>query len=116
VVVGQGYSTISWIPEEQGSWALPLVLERISSFETPTGKIAQQLRLVCTQIPGKMLFLGDGEYDYAPFLKSTADIDCLKLLRLRPNRLSQKTLNSDDSAFADGRLSTSGKQPTIPLQ
>jgi hypothetical protein len=34
-----------------------------------------------------VLFLGDGEYGCAPFLKSTADIDCLKLLRLRPNRV-----------------------------
>jgi hypothetical protein len=87
VVVGQGYSTVAWIPEEQGSWALPLVHERISSFETPIEKIAQQLRLVCAQIPGKVLYLGDSEYGCAPFLKSTADIDCLKLLRLRPNRV-----------------------------
>ena len=27
VIVGQGYSTIAWIPEEQGSWALPLLHE-----------------------------------------------------------------------------------------
>jgi hypothetical protein len=87
VVIGQGYSTVAWIPEEQGSWALPLLHERISSFETPIEKIAQQLRLVCTQIPGKVLFLGDGEYGCAPFLKSTADINCIKLLRLRPNRV-----------------------------
>jgi hypothetical protein len=25
VIVGQGYSTVAWIPEEQGSWALPLL-------------------------------------------------------------------------------------------
>jgi hypothetical protein len=87
VVVGQGYSIVAWIPEAQGSWALPLLHERISSFETPIEKCAQQLRLVCTQIPGKVLFLGDGEYGCAPFLKSTADLDCTKLLRLRPNRV-----------------------------
>jgi hypothetical protein len=28
VVVGQGYSTIAWIPEAEGSWALPLLHER----------------------------------------------------------------------------------------
>jgi hypothetical protein len=61
VVLGQGYSTLAWIPEEQGSWALPLVHERISSFETPIEKVAEQLRLVCPQIPGKVLFVGDGE-------------------------------------------------------
>jgi len=28
VTVGQGYSTLAWIPEAQGSWALPLLHER----------------------------------------------------------------------------------------
>jgi hypothetical protein len=31
VTVGQGYSTIAWIPEPEGSWALPLRHERITS-------------------------------------------------------------------------------------
>jgi hypothetical protein len=25
ITVGQGYSTIAWIPENEGSWALPLL-------------------------------------------------------------------------------------------
>ncbi|HEY9826511.1 MAG TPA: NF041680 family putative transposase [Stenomitos sp.] len=87
VVVGQGYSTLAWIPEAQGSWALPFLHERISSFKTPIEKIAQQLRAVCAQINTTVLFLADGEYGCAPFLKSTADIECIKLLRLRPNRV-----------------------------
>ncbi len=32
--VGFGYSTIAYIPEKQGSWALPLLHERITSSET----------------------------------------------------------------------------------
>jgi hypothetical protein len=86
VTVGQGYSTIAWVPEAEGSWALPLLHERITSFETPIEKAARQLRLVCAQIPGAVLFLGDGEYGCAPFLQQSADIECSKLLRLRPNR------------------------------
>ena len=35
VTVGQGYSTIAWLPEKQGSWALPLRHERITSYEKP---------------------------------------------------------------------------------
>ncbi len=35
VTVGQGYSTIAWIPESEGSFALPLRHERITSFENP---------------------------------------------------------------------------------
>jgi hypothetical protein len=50
-------------------------------------KAAHQLHLVCAQIPGPVLFLGDGEYGCAPFLKHTADIESIKLLRLRPNRV-----------------------------
>ncbi|MEG4858322.1 hypothetical protein QUB75_11950 [Microcoleus sp. K1-B6] len=32
VIIGQGYSTIAWIPEAQGSWALPLLHERIRAL------------------------------------------------------------------------------------
>ena len=35
ITVGQSYSTLAWIPEADGSWALPLRHERITSFETP---------------------------------------------------------------------------------
>jgi hypothetical protein len=31
VTVGQGYGTLAWIPETEGSWALPLLHERITS-------------------------------------------------------------------------------------
>ena len=46
-IVGQGYSTIAWIPESQGSWALPLLHERISSGSSPILQAASQLKLVC---------------------------------------------------------------------
>ena len=29
------FSTVSWVPESAGSWAPPLLFERISSAETP---------------------------------------------------------------------------------
>src|SRR4028119_1644988 len=35
VAVGYGYSTLAWIPEEQGSWAVPLRHERITSWDSP---------------------------------------------------------------------------------
>jgi hypothetical protein len=35
VSLGQGYSTLAWIPEAEGSWALPLRHERITSWESP---------------------------------------------------------------------------------
>ena len=33
VTLGHGYSTLAVVPEMQGSWALPLLHERITSFE-----------------------------------------------------------------------------------
>jgi hypothetical protein len=42
VTLGQGYSTIAWIPERQGSWALPLLHERITSAESPIAKGVNQ--------------------------------------------------------------------------
>jgi hypothetical protein len=32
---GYGYSTLAWIPEAQGSWAVPLRHERITSWDSP---------------------------------------------------------------------------------
>ncbi|MEG4348102.1 hypothetical protein QUB70_33260 [Microcoleus sp. A003_D6] len=55
VIIGQGYSTIAWIPEAQGSWALPLLHERISSWSSPIEKAASQLKLVCEQSINKRL-------------------------------------------------------------
>ncbi|WP_254923652.1 hypothetical protein [Pseudanabaena sp. SR411] len=34
IVLGHDYSTLGWVPEMSGSWAIPLCHERISSFET----------------------------------------------------------------------------------
>ena len=87
ITIGQGYSTIAWVPEAEGSWALPLLHERISSLENPLTKAANQLGQVCADIEGHILFLGDSEYGSAPFLKQTAALSCDKLLRLRPNRV-----------------------------
>ncbi len=42
VTLGHGYSTLAWIPEEKGSWALPLRHERITSFDTPISKAVFQ--------------------------------------------------------------------------
>jgi hypothetical protein len=87
ITLGVGYSTIACIPEEQGSWALPLLHERITSFETPLEKAAEQLQQVCEAIESRPISLWDAEYGCARFLKLTADVDCDKLLRTRSNRV-----------------------------
>jgi hypothetical protein len=85
VTVGQGYSTIAWVAEAEGSWALPLVHERISSEQSVLGKAAQQLRQVCEHLDVRPLSLWDAEYGCAPFVVATADIAADKLIRLRSN-------------------------------
>lgn len=87
VTVGQGYSSIAWIPESEGSWALPLLHERITSWENPIDKAVAQLRLVCQKLPTRPLSLWDAEYGCASFVKQTAEIPVDKLMRLRSNRL-----------------------------
>jgi hypothetical protein len=86
VGVGQGWSTLTWIPEAGTSWALPLRHERITSFESPISKAAWQLRQVCQALKVRAISLWDSEYGCARFVLATADIACDKLMRLRSNR------------------------------
>jgi hypothetical protein len=66
ITTGQGYSTIAWIPEAEGSWALPLRHERITSWENPIGKAVWQLKQVCKYLPVRTISLWDSEYGCAP--------------------------------------------------
>jgi len=83
--LGQGYSTIAWIPEESGSWALPLRHERITSWENPIEKGAWQLQQVCSVLSVRPISVWDSEYGCAPFVLKTANIPADKLIRLRSN-------------------------------
>ena len=87
VTIGQGYSSLVCVPEASGSWVLPLLHERITSFETPLEKAAGQLKQVCDVLKHRPLSLWDSEYGCASFVKQTAEIACDKLMRLRPNRV-----------------------------
>jgi hypothetical protein len=83
VTSGQGYSTIAWIPESQGSWAMPLRHERITSWESPISKAVWQLGQICKFLPSRPISLWDSEYGCAPFVLKTAGINADKLMRLR---------------------------------
>jgi hypothetical protein len=85
ITLGHGYSTLVWVPEKKGSWALPLRHERITSQETPFQKASEQLRKVQSLLTVRAISLWDAEYGCAPFLLTTADIPADKLIRLRPN-------------------------------
>ncbi|MEG4583980.1 NF041680 family putative transposase [Microcoleus sp. MOSTC5] len=85
VTVGYGYSTLAWIPEAEGSWALPLLHERITSWDSPISQAVQQLSSVSSQLPSRALSLWDSEYGCAPFVNQTAGLPVDKLMRLRSN-------------------------------
>jgi hypothetical protein len=84
VTIGHGYSTLAVIPEAQGSWALPVIHERIVN-QKPVESAARQLRQVCQKLLGRPLSLWDSEYGCAAFLLSTAQVQADKLIRLRTN-------------------------------
>ena len=85
ITKGQGYSTLAWIPDAAGSWALPLRHERITSWENPIQKAVWQLTQVCRYLPARPITLWDSEYGCAPFILKTAEIAADKLIRLRSN-------------------------------
>ncbi len=101
ITLGQGYSTLAWIPEEAGSWALPIShvdrrtlradqrstarRVRITSFENPLSKGAFQLRQTCRDLKVRPLSMWDSEFGCAPFVQLTKDIEADLMMRLRPN-------------------------------
>ena len=82
---GYGYSTLAWIPEAQGSWAVPLLHQRITSWDSPISQAVQQLSSVSAHLPSRALSLWDSEYGCAPFINQTAELPVDKLMRLRSN-------------------------------
>lgn len=85
-LLGQGYSTIAWIPEDEGSWALPFRHERITSWENPISKAVWQIKQVCQHLPKRPIILLDSEYGNASFLNQTTDVEADFLMRIRSNR------------------------------
>ena len=87
VTAGHGYSTLAWVPQEAGSWALPLMHERITPQENALDKAANQLSRARESLPQEVEVIGmyDSQYGCAPFVEATSSIECDKVLRLRPN-------------------------------
>lgn len=85
VTVGQGYSTIAWLPDKQGSWSLPLRHERITSYEKPISKAAWQLKQVSKHLKEKILVVLDSEYGNGSWVNQTGEIPVSKLMRIRSN-------------------------------
>ena len=85
VAIGQGSSTIAWLPEAHSSWALPLRHERITSWESPISKAAWQLKQVLKHCQQKALVLVDREYGNAKWVLATAFLEADCVMRIRSN-------------------------------
>jgi hypothetical protein len=85
ITIGQGHSTIAWVPESEGSWALPLRHERITSFESPIGKAVFQLKQVTRHLSVRPIVLYDSEYGNSKFAQQTVDIAADIVVRLQSN-------------------------------
>ena len=85
VTVGQGYSTIAWLPDKRRSWSLPLRHERITSYEKPISKAAWQLKQVSKHLKKKILVVLDSEYGNGSWVNQTGEIPVSKLMRIRSN-------------------------------
>ena len=86
ITVGHSYSTLAWIPEASGRWALPLRHERLTSFETPARRAAFQLKQVTRQLSERPLAIDDRGYGNASFVNQTSEIEADLRLRLASNR------------------------------
>ena len=85
IAIGQGYSTIAWLPEGESGWALPLRHERITSWESPIAKAAWQLKQVLKHCEQKVVVFLDREYGNAKWVLAIAEckVDCI--MRIRSN-------------------------------
>jgi DDE superfamily endonuclease len=84
-VVGQGYSTIAYLPDGEGSWTLPLRHERITSWESPISKATWQLKQVLKHCQQKILVLLDREYGNAKWVLATGELNVDCIMRMRSN-------------------------------
>ena len=85
--IGQAYSTVVSIPDEQGSWALPLAHERIGGDQTALEVGSEQVKRLAALSPVRPLVTMDSYYAGPAWLKATVDAPFDSLGRLRPNRV-----------------------------
>jgi hypothetical protein len=94
ITVGHSYSSLAWIPEAEGSWALPVCHGRMTSFETPVSKAAVQLEQVTRQMRVRPLAVYERGYGNASFVTwsspgQTLEVEEAKLGRVRLTRWSE---------------------------
>jgi hypothetical protein len=86
VGIGHSYSTITVVPDQAGSWALPLRHERIAVGESAVRFGARQVSELATLSHERPIVTVDSAYTGPTWLKDTRKAAFDTLGRLRPNR------------------------------
>lgn len=85
--IGHAYSTVVSVPEESGSWALPLAHEWIGSDQSALEVGAEQVKRLAALSEVRPLVTMDSAYSGPAWLKATVEGQFDSLGRLRPNRV-----------------------------
>lgn len=86
-VIGYPYSELAWVAQGRSSWALPIDIERVTSYRHAIEVGVAQVKQLC-RIRGCFdIFVGDGSYGNHRFLRPLRDEPCGLLVRLRRDRV-----------------------------
>lgn len=66
ITLRHGYNSLVWVPEATGSWALPLLHDRIAPTESTFDKAQKQLKQVAQQLDVRAITLWDAESAVRP--------------------------------------------------
>jgi hypothetical protein len=92
VVVGHPYSILAWMADLGTSWALAVSVQRVPSQQTETEMGVEQVETLCrfweqVGTESQLVIVADGRYSNQHFLRQLADEACVKLARLRRDRV-----------------------------
>lgn len=90
ITIGYGFSSLGIVPENKGSWFLPLLHERIESALTPREKATKQLETLVPLLAKRPIALYDSEYGSGVFFRQTAQIECDLLVRIKSHRTTYR--------------------------
>jgi hypothetical protein len=88
-VKGYAYSSLAWVPERGGSWALPVDTRRVEGHQTAVEVGVEQVKTLCAYRPADTtdVIVADGSYGNHRFLGALKDQPCTVIVRLRCDRV-----------------------------
>ncbi len=83
------YSMLAYLPEMEGSWAVPISTDRLHPEDTEVQLGIRQVQQLCEGSPRDSLrvIVADGSYGNHLFLKGVKELPCAAVVRLRRDRV-----------------------------